>query len=158
MRGSPGLDSQASATAYRHRGTPRSGEGPGVCYRISGTRGGAHRVVADGERLWRSGRRADLPAEVDLPELVRPGQVTAGLQVMQAGEQIDRAGRGVTLADERPVTAAGLPQIPGRAAERRGGHDRPGRGLAVVVHPEHDFLVQAVEPDVVHRLGVGARH
>ena len=86
-----------------------------------------------------------------------PRQVPAALQVLQGGEQIDGAGGGVSLPDERHVRpVAGLVQIPGRAAERRGGHHRPGRGLAVVIHPDHDLLVQAVEPDVVRRLGVGA--
>jgi hypothetical protein len=52
-----------------------------------GTGRGVHRVIADSERLRRPGRRADLPAEVDLPELVRCGKSTAGLQVLQAGHR-----------------------------------------------------------------------
>src|SRR5215831_5437149 len=104
ISGPPGWPGQPEAELSVHigiAGRPGRVKDRGVCYRISGTRRGAHRVIADGERLRRSGCRADLPAEVDLPQLVRPGQVTAGLEVMQAGEQIDRAGRGITLADER---------------------------------------------------------
>src|SRR6202167_5920333 len=112
-------------------------------------------VAAHGEVHGPAIRGHYLPAEADLREGHAGRDVPVADQPPERGEDAGLPGGLAVIEQERPGAAA-VPDGELLADDRRVADDGPGGPLAVVVHPDHDLDLPAVQPDVVGRLRVQA--